>query len=90
MPRVQPKNHHLKRLFDEHMRVSRTGFFRVHVAPKRFPQALEIDWQSRIIADTPDFVVVSKPWGVQVTHRVDNVQESLIACVSRVWGPPFL
>jgi hypothetical protein len=66
---VQPKNHHPKRLFDADMQVSKTGFFRVHVEPKRFPQALTIDWHSRIIADGADFVVVSKPWGVQVTHR---------------------
>lgn len=76
---MQPQNYHPRRLFDSSMLVSKTGFFRVHVAPKRFPQALEIDWQSRIIADNEDFVVVSKPWGVQVTHRycTSNVQQNI-------------
>jgi hypothetical protein len=64
--------------------VAKHGYFRVHFHPKRFPRAYAVDWKSRILMDTDDFVAVSKPWGVQVTHRVDNIRESVVACVSQV------
>jgi len=81
---LQPKLQQPRRLFDPAEEVSCTGLFRIHWHPKRSPQAHAVVWRDRIITDTDDFVVVSKPWGVQVTHRVDNVLESLVACVGRV------
>lgn len=47
------------------------------------PQA---DWARRIIVEEGGFVVVNKPAGVQVVPRVDNVRESLLACVEKVRG----
>jgi hypothetical protein len=64
--------------------VTPAGFFRVHLHPKRFPRAIAVDWHTRILANTEDYVAVNKPWGVQVPHRVDNVKESLVACVTKV------
>lgn len=81
---MQPKLRQPRRIFDPAEEVSCTGFFRIHWHPKRFPQAHAVRWRDRVIADMDDFVVVSKPWGVQVTHRVDNVLESLVACMGRV------
>ncbi len=42
------------------------GYLRVHVHPKRFPAAHQVDWASRVVAVAQEFVVVNKPPGVQV------------------------
>ncbi|KAG0626915.1 hypothetical protein M758_2G161300 [Ceratodon purpureus] len=52
-------------------------YLRVHVHPKRFPRVYEVDWKSRIIAETDAFVVVDKPAGVSV-----SVQAHCWYCVS--------
>eukprot|EP00892_Ulva_mutabilis_P009862 jgi/Ulvmu1/7248/UM035_0035.1 len=80
---ADPKLQQPRRMFDPLDKVSDTGFFRIHWHPKRSPQAHAVRWRDRIVAEEAEFVVVSKPWGVQVTHRVDNVLESLVACVGR-------
>ena len=72
------------RVTDAAAAVERNGFFRVHLHPKRFPRAHDVDWRARVLADTPEFVAVNKPWGVQVTSRVDNSLESVAACTSKV------
>lgn len=38
----------------------------VHVHPKRFPAAYNVDWWQRVLAHTHQYVVVDKPAGVQV------------------------
>ncbi|KAL6758963.1 hypothetical protein V8C86DRAFT_1403767 [Haematococcus lacustris] len=63
------------------------GYMRVHLHPKRFPAATAIrDWRARVIALGPYFVAVDKPPGVQVPCTVDNVRESLVACVEQALG----
>ncbi|KAG0587660.1 hypothetical protein KC19_2G181400 [Ceratodon purpureus] len=58
-------------------------YLRVHVHPKRFPRVYEVDWKSRIIAETDAFVVVDKPAGVSVGGTVDNLEEMCATHVSR-------
>jgi 23S rRNA-/tRNA-specific pseudouridylate synthase len=60
----------------------------VHVHPKRFAAAHAADWRARVLADTPQYVVVDKPPGVQVPPTVDNVLESVVACTARALGLP--
>ncbi|MEW5310609.1 MAG: hypothetical protein WDW38_002391 [Sanguina aurantia] len=62
------------------------GYLRIHVHPVRFPAVYKADWARRIIVEEGGFVVVNKPAGVQVVPRVDNVRESLLACVEKVLG----
>lgn len=46
------------------------AYFRVHLHPKRFPAAYEVqDWRARIVHDGAEFVVVNKPPGLQVWLR---------------------
>jgi hypothetical protein len=40
----------------------------VHVHPKRFPAAYSVDWRQCVLADRPEYVVVDKPAGVQVSN----------------------
>eukprot|EP00887_Chlorella_sp_A99_P003076 scaffold9.g3076.t1 len=54
------------------------SYIRVHLNPKRFPAALE----ERIIADRPDFLVVSKPHSVPAVPTVDNCLENALACAA--------
>lgn len=44
-------------------------------------------WGPRLLHVAGDHVVVSKPPGLQVPPTVDNVQESLLACVERALSP---
>uniref|UniRef100_A0A7I4DQ79 Pseudouridine synthase RsuA/RluA-like domain-containing protein n=1 Tax=Physcomitrium patens TaxID=3218 RepID=A0A7I4DQ79_PHYPA len=58
-------------------------YLRVHVHPKRGPRVYEVDWLSRVIAETDSFVVVDKPAGVSVGGTVDNLEEMCATFVSR-------
>lgn len=64
------------------------GYFRVHLHPKRFPAAHRGDWPARIVRDAAAWVAVNKPPGLQVPPTVDNVRESLLACVEQVRRHP--
>ncbi|KAG2423864.1 hypothetical protein HXX76_015022 [Chlamydomonas incerta] len=71
--------------------VAAGGYLRAHCHPKRFPVAHSLsqqDWVARLLAVREDHVVVSKPPGLQVPPTVDNVQESLLACVERALSLP--
>ena len=85
---MQPKLRHPQRLTDAAARVTPAGYFRVHLHPRRFPQVYSVNWKARILAETDSYVAVNKPWGVQVPHRVDNVRESLVACITAVCPHP--
>eukprot|EP00775_Hariotina_reticulata_P010254 gene10254-10412_t len=82
-----PKLQHPKRVLQD-VAVGPGAYVRVHVHPKRFPAAYSVDWQLRIIADNPEFVVVDKPPGVQVPSTVDNVLESVVSCTAAALGLP--
>lgn len=68
--------------------VPRHSFIRVHLHPKRFPAAYTVAWQDRIVADTPSFVVVSKPAGVPAAATIDNLVETSPACAAQAIGHP--
>ncbi|KAL8492403.1 hypothetical protein ACS0TY_023840 [Phlomoides rotata] len=61
-------------------------YLRVHVHPKRFPRCYEIDWRSRIIAVTEDYVVLDKPAGTSVGGTTDNIEESCVTFAARALG----
>ncbi|CAA7054710.1 unnamed protein product [Microthlaspi erraticum] len=63
-------------------------YLRVHVYPKRFPRCYEIDWKSRIIAVTDDYVVLDKPAGTTVGGTMDNIEETCATFASRALGLP--
>lgn len=61
-------------------------YLRVHVHPKRFPRCYEIDWKSRIIAVSEEFVVLDKPAGTTVGGTTDNIEESCATFATRALG----
>ncbi|PIM98024.1 RNA pseudouridylate synthase [Handroanthus impetiginosus] len=61
-------------------------YLRVHVHPKRFPRCYEIDWRSRIIAVTENYVVLDKPAGTSVGGTTDNIEESCATFATRAFG----
>ncbi|EPS61068.1 hypothetical protein M569_13732 [Genlisea aurea] len=61
-------------------------YLRVHVHPKRFPRCYEIDWKSRIIAVTANYVVLDKPAGTSVGGTTDNIEECCATFASRALG----
>eukprot|EP00252_Welwitschia_mirabilis_P014588 TRINITY_DN3204_c0_g1_i3.p1 TRINITY_DN3204_c0_g1~~TRINITY_DN3204_c0_g1_i3.p1 ORF type:complete len:391 (-),score=54.75 TRINITY_DN3204_c0_g1_i3:122-1294(-) len=52
------------------------SYLRVHVHPKRFPRCHEVDWRSRVIAETESYVVLNKPVGTSVGGTSDNIYET--------------
>ncbi|XP_051133663.1 RNA pseudouridine synthase 6, chloroplastic [Andrographis paniculata] len=61
-------------------------YLRVHVHPKRFPRCYKIDWRSRVIAVTEDYVVLDKPAGTSVGGTTDNIEESCATFATRALG----
>ncbi|KAH8957014.1 hypothetical protein BDL97_07G070700 [Sphagnum fallax] len=74
------------RVTSEDFHVETGTYLRVHVHPKRAPRVYEIDWLSRIIAETDSYVVLDKPAGVSVGGTVDNLEEMCATFVGRALG----
>lgn len=62
------------------------SYLRVHVHPKRFPRCYEVDWLSRVIAETESYVVLDKPVGTSVGGTTDNIQETCATFVTHALG----
>ena len=62
------------------------NYLRIHVSPKRFPMAYDVDWRECILANSDSFVVAHKPASVSVVPTVDNVRESCLAMLERELG----
>ncbi|KAK2079529.1 hypothetical protein QBZ16_001923 [Prototheca wickerhamii] len=74
-----------RRICDPGHTVSAGSYLRVHRHPKRFPACGRADWARRVVAETPDFVVVNKPAGVPVPPTVDNLYECVATQASLHW-----
>lgn len=72
----------------EDVEVPRHSYIRVHLHPKRFPATYSVAWQDRIVADAPEFVVVSKPPGLPAAPTVDNLLECAPYCAAQAVGHP--
>jgi hypothetical protein len=82
-PRLQTQHQVARRVLAD-QRLLAGGYLRVHVHPKRFPAAYQVDWGSRVVAVAPEFVVVNKPPGVQV--GADRGRAGACACgAARCW-----
>jgi len=62
------------------------NYLRVHVSPKRFPAAYDVDWRKCVLVNGAEFIVAHKPARVSVVPTVDNVQESCLAMLERELG----
>ena len=62
------------------------SYLRVHARPKRFPACYDVDWTARVVALSPDWVVLDKPPGVPVCPTVDNWLENCLVCGSEAVG----
>ncbi|PRW60645.1 RNA pseudouridine synthase chloroplastic [Chlorella sorokiniana] len=72
----------------EDLVIPQNSYIRVHIMPKRFPAAYSVSWADRIVANTADFVVVSKPAGVPAAPTVDNLIECAPCCAAEAVGYP--
>ena len=71
----------------ENERALRDGnYLRVHVSPKRFPEAHSTVCERCVLKRGDGFVVAHKPARVSVTPTVDNVRESCLAMLERAMG----
>ncbi|KAJ7516872.1 hypothetical protein O6H91_21G002400 [Diphasiastrum complanatum] len=74
------------RIVTVHHELEAGSYLRVHVHPKRFPRCYEVDWLSRIIAETESYVILDKPAGVGVGGTVDNLEETCATFTARALG----
>lgn len=65
------------------------AYVRCHLEPKRF-DVVSIDWPSRIVHESDDFLVLNKPSGVPVHATVDNARENALTRLSEVLGKTLL
>ncbi|KAG0478138.1 hypothetical protein HPP92_012857 [Vanilla planifolia] len=61
-------------------------YLRVHVHPKRYSRCYQVDWKSRIIANTDTYVVLDKPAATSVGGSMDNIEETCATFASRALG----
>ncbi|NBX77265.1 MAG: RluA family pseudouridine synthase [Proteobacteria bacterium] len=77
-----------KRIF-ENRELPQGTYLRLHLHPKRF--FIEgIDWKSRLLKETTDFIVINKPAGVPTHATVDNAIENSLAQMRKVLGCELL
>ena len=62
------------------------GYIRVHMAPKRFPVFYQVNWEQRVIAHGPDYVIIDKPAYLPVAPTVDNLLESALVGAAKSIG----
>jgi 23S rRNA pseudouridine1911/1915/1917 synthase len=74
-----------KRRIFEDRELAQGTYLRLHLHPKRFPIE-EIDWKSRLLEETANFIVINKPAGVPTHATVDNAIENSLAQMRKVLG----
>ncbi|NBT59882.1 GNAT family N-acetyltransferase [bacterium] len=77
-----------KRAFEDEA-LPRGSYLRLHLHPKRFPSE-GIDWKSKLIKDSRDFIVINKPAGIPTHATVDNALENCLAQMRLVLGGELL
>lgn len=61
------------------------AYLRLHLAPKRFP-VKNVDWKKCLVKETPDYLIIQKPFGIPTHATVDNAIENCLAQMRRVLG----
>jgi 23S rRNA-/tRNA-specific pseudouridylate synthase len=78
-----------KRRVTEDRVLEKGSYLRVHLEPKRFPVS-GVDWKSRIVRETPEFLIVNKPAGVPVHASLDNLVDNVLHQLRAVSGEELL
>jgi len=61
--------------------------FRVHTKPRRYP--CDYNWNSLVVYENTDFIVINKPSGIPSHPSVDNIIENSLTQLSRARGLPL-
>lgn len=64
-------------------------YLRLHLQPKRFETA-KIDWLSKVVSDTREYLIVNKPAGIPVHASLENREENVLAQMRQATGYPLL
>eukprot|EP00899_Mesostigma_viride_P007411 jgi/Mesvir1/16671/Mv15073-RA.1 len=76
-----------RRLADDEA-VAPGSYLRVHLKPQCFPRAQQVDWRSRVVDETRDYVVLDKPAGVPVAATLDNAVDNCVEHLTRALQLP--
>ena len=61
-------------------------YIRIHVNPKRYPEATMIPWNDRIIYQDDELIVIDKPSAVPCSGGIDNLIENVEGQVALILG----
>lgn len=65
--------------------IPKGAYLRLHLAPKRF-SVQNVDWKKCLVKETPDYVIIQKPFGIPTHATVDNAIENCLAQMRKVLG----
>ena len=68
-----------KRLIEDII-VYKDDYIRVHLHPRRFSVS-SIDWNSRVLDESDEHIVINKPAGIPCLPILDNSKENVMECV---------
>lgn len=63
-------------------------YLRVHHPPKRYT-INDIDWQSRVVFENSDFLILNKPAGIPTHATLDNYSENVMVCLEKLYQQPL-
>lgn len=69
-----------KRVFHD-LEIPIGSYLRVHTRPRRFP-VQNLDWKSRVVSESDDFLILNKPEGIPCHPTVDNYFENCLIAAS--------
>ena len=80
--------HNHQRIRSSDMTIKKGDYLRVHSIPRRFPVE-HSNWKSCVLAETNDFVVINKPFGIPTHATVDNLFENAAHQISLALNTPI-
>eukprot|EP00752_Nemacystus_decipiens_P012944 g11456.t2 len=73
-----------KREIDPDRKVEIGEYLRIFPEPRRYPSFVGVDWESKIVYESPNVMFVNKPSGVPAHATVDNFGENMLAGIREV------
>lgn len=74
-----------KKRVHQSLQIQPGDYVRAHLKPKRFAHE-HVDWVGIVKFECPQFLIVDKPAGLPVHSTLDNLQENLVALLSKARG----
>eukprot|EP00903_Cladosiphon_okamuranus_P016819 g15511.t1 len=77
-PTSAPTTAKPKRVLDPERQVEIGEYLRIFPEPRRYPSFSGVDWEAKIVYESPSVILVNKPPGVPAHATVDNFGENML------------